>query len=66
MAIVLIGFILGLGAGAGLGAVREFADTSIRNVRDVKRITGAPVIAAIPDVQEQSKMQSKMKRGKGP
>ncbi len=66
MAIVLIGFILGLGAGAGLGAVREFTDMSIRTVRDVKRITGAPVIAAIPDVQEQSKMQSKMKRGKGP
>ncbi len=65
MAIVLIGFILGLGAGVGLGAIREFTDTSIRTVRDVKRITGVPVMAAIPDVQEQSKIQSKMKRGKG-
>ena len=65
MAVVLIGFILGLGAGVGLGAIREFTDTSIRTVRDVKRITGAPVMAAIPDVQEQSKTQSKMKRGKG-
>jgi len=65
MAIVLIGFILGLGAGVGLGAVREFTDTSIRTVSDVKRITGVPVMAAIPDVQEQSKIQSKMKRGKG-
>ncbi|MCK4426811.1 MAG: lipopolysaccharide biosynthesis protein, partial [Deltaproteobacteria bacterium] len=65
MAIVLIGLLLGLGAGAGLGAIREFTDTSIRTVRDVKRITGVPVMAAIPDVQEQSKIQSKMKRGKG-
>jgi uncharacterized protein involved in exopolysaccharide biosynthesis len=62
MAIVLIGFILGLGAGVGLGAIREFTDTSIRTAGDVKRITGVPVMAAIPDVQE----QSKMKRGKGP
>ena len=65
MAIVLIGFILGLGAGVSLGAVREFTDTSIRTARDVKRITGAPVMAAIPYVQEESKMHSKMKRGKG-
>ncbi|MBA7675725.1 hypothetical protein ES703_83962 [subsurface metagenome] len=61
MAIVLIGFILGLGAGVGLGAIREFTDTSIRTAMDVKRITGVPVMAAIPDVQE----QSKTKRGKG-
>lgn len=65
MAIVLIGFILGLGAGVGLGAIREFTDTNIRTVRDVKRITNVPVLAAIPDVQEQSKIQSKTKRGKG-
>lgn len=65
MAIVLIGFILGLGAGVGLGAVREFTDTNIRTVRDVKRITNVPVLASIPDVKEQSKIQSKMKRGKG-
>ena len=65
MAIVLIGFILGLGAGVGLGAIREFTDTSIRTVSDVRRITGVPVMAAIPDVKEQSKIQSKMKRGKG-
>lgn len=62
MAIVLIGFILGLGAGVGLGAIKEFTDTSIRTVEDVKRITGVPVMAAILDVQE----QSKMKRGKRP
>ncbi|MCD4754448.1 MAG: hypothetical protein K8R75_01395, partial [Deltaproteobacteria bacterium] len=65
MAIVLIGFILGLGAGVGLGAVREFSDTSIRTARDVKRITGVPVMAVIPDVKEESKMHSKMKRGEG-
>ncbi|MEA3386551.1 MAG: GNVR domain-containing protein, partial [Thermodesulfobacteriota bacterium] len=64
MAIVLIGFILGMGAGVGLGAIREFTDTSIRTVNDVKRITGVPVMAAISDAQEQSKIQSKIKRGK--
>jgi succinoglycan biosynthesis transport protein ExoP len=65
MAIVLIGFILGLGAGVGLGAIWEFADTSIRTAMDVKRVTGVHVMAAISDMQEQSKMKSKMKRGKG-
>jgi len=51
-AIVLIGFILGFGAGVGLAAVREFSDTTIRDIKDVERITGEPVLATVPDISE--------------
>ena len=64
MAIVLTGFILGLGAGIGLGAIREFTDTTIRTAGDIKRIVGVQVMAAIPDVREPSKIQPRMIRGK--
>ena len=59
MAIILIGFILGLGAGAGLAAAMEFTDTTLRTAEDVRRLTGAPVLSAIPDVREVQEMQGK-------
>ena len=59
MAIILIGFILGLGAGAGLAAAMEFTDTTLRTAGDVRRLTGAPVLSAIPDVREVQEMQGK-------
>jgi succinoglycan biosynthesis transport protein ExoP len=56
LAIVLIGLILGAGAGIGGAAVVEFADSTIRSQKDVRRITGEPPLAVIPDVQEAQKM----------
>ncbi len=49
-AIVLIGLILGLGAGIGYAAVVEFADTSIRDAGDLQEVTGLPVLAVIPRI----------------
>jgi succinoglycan biosynthesis transport protein ExoP len=57
LAIVLIGLILGAGAGIGGAAVVEFADSTIRSQKDVRQITGEPPLAVIPDVQEVQKMR---------
>jgi len=47
-AILLIGMILGLGAGIGTASIREYGDHSVRSVDALARITGFPVLAAIP------------------
>jgi succinoglycan biosynthesis transport protein ExoP len=57
LAIVLIGLILGVGAGIGGAAVVEFSDSTIRSQKDVRRITGEPPLAVMPDVQEVQKMR---------
>ena len=61
IAISLIGFILGIAAGVGVGALMEFADSTIRSPKDIRRITGHPVLASIPDV---AKVQKKRDRHK--
>ncbi len=58
-AIVLIGFILGMGFGIGIAAVVEMSDSTIRTAKDVKRITGKPVLASIADVAEIKKIRGK-------
>lgn len=49
-AIVLIGFVLGIGAGAGLAALREFSDHAIRDGDALARLTGVPILAFIPEI----------------
>jgi uncharacterized protein involved in exopolysaccharide biosynthesis len=61
IAISLIGFILGIAAGVGVGAVMEFADSTIRSPKDIRRITGHPVLASIPDVVEVQKKRGRHK-----
>ena len=48
LAIVLIGLVLGVGAGVGTAALREFADTSVRSTEQLSRVTHYPVLATIP------------------
>jgi len=50
LAIVLIGFVLGSGAGVGIAALAEFSDTSFRNGESLERLTGFPVLAEIPRI----------------
>jgi succinoglycan biosynthesis transport protein ExoP len=61
IAISLIGFILGIAAGVGGGALMEFADSTIRSPKDIRRITGHPVLASIPDVGEVQKKRGRQK-----
>ncbi|PIE62839.1 MAG: chain-length determining protein [Desulfobacter postgatei] len=50
LAIVLIGFVLGIGAGIGLTALVEFSDDSIRNAGSLERLTGFPVLTTVPSI----------------
>ncbi len=51
MAIVLIGLVLGIGAGVGLASLREMADNSIRSATRLAQETGFPVLAALPEIE---------------
>ncbi len=48
LAIGLIGIVLGLGAGVGFAALREFADSSVRSAAKLSDGFGAPVLVVVP------------------
>lgn len=48
LAIVLIGVVLGLGAGIGFGSMAEYLDQSVRSADDLASVAGHPVLAVIP------------------
>jgi polysaccharide chain length determinant protein (PEP-CTERM system associated) len=49
-AILLIGFILGIGSGVGTAALMEYSDQSVRTVQDLSDATGFLVIGGIPEI----------------
>jgi len=50
LAILLIGFVLAIGAGVGFAALREFSDQSVRDIRRLSAAAPFPVLAAIPEI----------------
>jgi len=50
LAIVLIGIVLGIGAGVGWAALREFTDDAVHNAEALTRNTGFPVLSGIPAI----------------
>jgi polysaccharide chain length determinant protein (PEP-CTERM system associated) len=48
LAIVLIGFVLGVGAGVGFAALREFSDDTVRSVDQLEAAVGLPVLTGVP------------------
>ncbi len=50
LAIILIGFVLGVGAGIGIAALQEFSDQSIKNSVSLQLQTGFPVLTTIPQI----------------
>jgi len=50
LAIVLIGIVLGLGAGVGFASIIEFSDTSFKNAESLSRATGFPVLTVVPKI----------------
>ena len=47
-AIVLIGLVISMGAGAGFAALRETLDSSIKTAGELAAVTGLPLLAAMP------------------
>jgi len=49
-AIILIGIVLGIGAGVGFAALREFSDDAVRGFDALEGATELPVLAGIPEI----------------
>jgi polysaccharide chain length determinant protein (PEP-CTERM system associated) len=62
VAIMLIGLILGAGAGAGLASLQEYNDQSVRNFEQLARATGFPVLASIPEIVNQEDISARRKK----
>jgi polysaccharide chain length determinant protein (PEP-CTERM system associated) len=62
-AVLLIGLILGTGAGVGTASLREFTDKSAHSAEDLELLTHIKVLAAIPEiVTQEDREQVKKKR----
>jgi capsular polysaccharide biosynthesis protein len=46
--VLLIGFILSIGAGVGVASLREYADHSAHTILDLARAANLPALAGIP------------------
>ena len=62
LAIVLIGFVLALGFGVGLAAVRESLNTSVKNTDELIRSTGLPVLGNIPLLKTAEDLRKQQRR----
>jgi len=51
LAILLIGLVLGIGAGVGSSAIREFSDQSVHSAEILTLATSFPVLASIPEIE---------------
>ena len=51
LAIVLIGVVLGIGAGVGFAALREFSDDAVHTAEQLEASTQFPVLAGIPVIE---------------
>ncbi len=66
LAIVLIGIVLGMGAGVGIAAIIEFTDTSFRDAESLSKATGFPVLTVVPRIiTRQDKTRRLATRGIG-
>jgi len=49
-AVLIIGVVIGIGAGVGGASMREYSDQSARSVAALASLTGFPVLGAIPEI----------------
>jgi polysaccharide chain length determinant protein (PEP-CTERM system associated) len=50
LAIGLIGLVLGIGAGVGFAALREFSDQSVYTPQDLLKVSSLPLLVSIPSI----------------
>jgi succinoglycan biosynthesis transport protein ExoP len=62
LAIVLIGLVLGVGAGVGWASLREFTDHAIRDSIGLALATGYPVLASIPEIITEEDIRLKRRK----
>jgi protein tyrosine kinase modulator len=62
LAIMLIGMVLGIGAGVGWASLREFTDLSIRDSESLVLATSFPVLGSIPEIETQEDLQKKKRK----
>jgi len=62
IAIILLGFVLALGAGVGLAAVREAVDRSVKTADELNSITGVPVFSVISLMETDEERRSRLIR----
>jgi succinoglycan biosynthesis transport protein ExoP len=62
LAIILIGFVLALGAGVGIAAVQEAVNVSVKTSEDLGSITGFPVFSTISMIETDEELQAKRKK----
>ena len=62
MAIVLIGFVLALGAGVGTVAMMEYLDHSIKTPEELQQLSSVPVLAAIPYVEGEEEIRARKRK----
>lgn len=62
-AIILIGFVLGIGSGCGAAALKENSDGSIYSIDKLARMTRIPVLGAVPEiVTDMDRVKSRKRR----
>jgi polysaccharide biosynthesis transport protein len=49
-AVLIVGLVLGIGAGIGGASIREYSDQSVRSAADLVRLTAYPVLGVIPKI----------------
>lgn len=62
LAIILIGFVLGIGAGIGSASIKEFADQAIYSESALAFLTGKPVFAVIPLIETKTDLKRKKRK----
>ena len=63
-AILLIGLVLGIGAGVGSAALKEFSDQSVRSAGQLANALGLTVLAVIPDIVSAEEMAQEKRQRK--
>jgi len=59
LAIVLIGFVLALGAGVGLSAIRESLNDAVKTETELGNLTSLPVFTSIPLMESDDELRQK-------